>query len=295
MNSAYLNRLIRALDPAIYTAAVVPVIAGAAAAFYSTGIFHPNYFILTLLGMFLAQLGINLHNDYHDSKTGVDRNKTNSFVLLFPQAKIVLFLAWVCFLLAAGIGLYLDYLSEGHTILILAMLGGVIGYFYSAPPLRLSYLGIGEIATFLSFGPLAVSGAFYVQAQNLSLNILWTAVPVGILTSAILFVHHFPHFQTDREHRKKNLVARLGAERALKLLPGFIFLPYLILFIAVVIGQLPLSCGLVLLTLPLSIILLLQLRKEVASENVTTPVKSLVLSWHFLFGLTLAIGLAWSR
>ena len=295
MNSAYLSKLIRALDPPIYSAAAVPVIAGTAAAFYSTGIFHPNYFILTLLGMFIAQLGINLHNDYYDSKTGVDQNKTTSFVLLFPQAKIVLLLAWVCFSSAMGIGLYLDSITKGHTILILAVLGGLIGYFYSAPPLRLSYLGIGEIATFLSFGPLAVSGAFYVQAQNLSLNVLWMAFPVGILTSAILFVHHFAHFQTDREHRKKNLVARLGAERALKILPGFLYLPYLILFIAVVIGRLPLSCGLVLLTLPLSTMLLLQLRLEVSSGSVTTLVKSLVLSWHFLFGLALAVGLVWGR
>ena len=123
MNSAYLSRLIRALDPPIYSAAVVPVIVGTAAAYYFTGIFNLDRLVLTLLGMFLAQIGINLHNDYHDSKTGVDRNKTNSLVLLFPKAKIVLVLAWVCFFLAAGIGLYLDYLSKGHTILALAVMG----------------------------------------------------------------------------------------------------------------------------------------------------------------------------
>lgn len=295
MNSAYLHKLVRAFDPPIYSAAVVPVITGTAAAYYFTGIFKPGYFILTLLGLLLAQLGINLHNDYYDSKTGVDRNKTNSFVLLFPQTKIVLAMAWGCFLLAVVIGLYLDSISDGHAILVFAVLGGIIGYFYSAPPLRLSYLGVGEIAAFITFGPLAISGAFYVQAQNLSINILWVALPAGVLTSTILFVHHFDHFQTDKEFQKKNLVARLGAERALKFLPIFLYLPYLILLTAVIAKQLPLTCASVLLSLPLSLRLTRQLRLRISLGNVSKRAKSLVLSWHFLFGLALAVGLAWGR
>lgn len=294
MNSAYLSKLIRAFDPPICSAAVVPVMVGTAAAHYFTGIFEPLRFVLTLLGMFLAQLGINLHNDYYDSKTGVDRHKIYSFVSIFSP-KAVLFLAWICFLVAFGIGLYLDHLSKGHTLLILAGLGGVLGYFYSAPPIQFSYLGVGEIVTFFCFGPLAVSGSYYVQTQSLSPYILWEALPVGLITSAILFVHHFAYYQNDQKFQKKNLVARMGAAKSARFLPLFLHLPYLILSCAVVIGQLPVTSALVLLSLPLAVRLMRQVKLEVSSGTITSPLKSLVLSWHFLFGLTLGAGLLLGR
>ena len=83
----------------------------------------------------------------------------------------------------------------------------------------------------------------------------------------------------------------MGAVKSVRLLPLFLYLPYLILLCAVVIGQLPVTSALVLLSLPLAVRLMRQVKLEVSSGTVTSRLKGLVLSWHFLFGLPLGGGL----
>ncbi|MCI0532090.1 MAG: 1,4-dihydroxy-2-naphthoate octaprenyltransferase [candidate division Zixibacteria bacterium] len=286
-----MRALIEAFNPAIYTAAVVPVIAGTAAAYFDAEIFNPLYFVCALAGVLSAQIGINLHNDYYDSQTGADRNKSESFVRLVKNPRTILFWSWIFFLSAAALGLFLEYKLPGNYVLLIAGAGALIGYFYSAPPFRLSYLGAGEVITFVCFGPLAVLGGYFIQAQKFDFTPLWASIPVGLLCSAILFVHHFSHHQTDRESKKLNLVARLGAQRALKLLPLFLILPYLIVGLMLTFKLLPFKSAVVIVTLPLAVKAMRALRNEVKTSQSTNRAKKLTLALHFLFGLFLAIGL----
>jgi len=54
------------------TCTLVPVTVGGALAFYDTHAFNWPLFLLTLLGVSFAHLGVNLSNDYFDFKTGAD-------------------------------------------------------------------------------------------------------------------------------------------------------------------------------------------------------------------------------
>ena len=51
--------------------------------------------------------------------------------------------------------------------LIIGVIGGLLGYFYTARPVRLvSRRGLGEIAVFLAFGPLLTLGAYFAISSS---------------------------------------------------------------------------------------------------------------------------------
>ena len=52
--------------------------------------------------------------------------------------------------------------SNAKNALFLGIIGGLLGYFYTARPLRLvARRGLGEITIFLAFGPVLTLGALY--------------------------------------------------------------------------------------------------------------------------------------
>ena len=65
--------------------------------------------------------------------------------------------------MGAACGLALNTIHPGHVVLALGATGFVLGWFYTAPPLRIAYRGAGEPVIFLLFGPLAGLGTYYVQ------------------------------------------------------------------------------------------------------------------------------------
>ena len=57
---------------------------------------------------------------------------------------------------------------------------------------------------------MAVCGTYYVQSLRLTSLILLTAVPVGLLITAILVVNNLRDIMTDRLTGKNTLAVRLG-------------------------------------------------------------------------------------
>ena len=66
----------------------------------------------------------------------------------------------------------LSYFNTGSSqnlilMLIIAISGGLLGYFYTATPIRLvSRYGLGELTIFLTFGPLLTLGSGYALSVN---------------------------------------------------------------------------------------------------------------------------------
>ena len=134
----------------------------------------------------------------------------------------------------------LNEIQPGNAILWIGLVGAALGYFYSAPPLRLSYLGVGEPIIFLLFGPLAGLGTYYVQTGRFDDPAAWLiSVALGIVIMAVLFLHHFPQHEADARHGKKTPVVRLGPTRAGRLVPLMLVLPFLTIAAGVVAGSLP--------------------------------------------------------
>ena len=159
-------------------------------------------------------------------------------------------ITWGLFGIAALSGIILSLIS-GWWAFIFGGLGGLIAYFYVAPPIQFGYRGKGysEIAILLSFGILPVMGAYYVQTSHMDVRALLLSLPIGLLTTLILFNHHFLHWQADRQAGKKTLVVVWGEKRALIFSRVLLLLAFLSLIACVLAGALPPYALIALLTM----------------------------------------------
>lgn len=283
----------RAFNLPIYTAAVVPILVGTSIAHFEQNVFDLGRFALALIALLFLQIGVNLANDYFDSQTGVDEQKKDSFILLVKNPKAILYFSLFFFILGGAIGLYLDFTSQKHVILLIGFVGFVIAFFYSAPPLRLSYLGMGEPVTFLCFGPLAVMAAEFVQSQRISETSFWASIPVGFLVAAILLIHHFPQYEEDKKYQKNNPLVRWGKKRASMIFMYLILAAYLWIFLSLVLGKLPLASMFSFITFPMAARIIIFTWKNAESQNIFKA-KPLTIKLHFFTGLVLAIGFLFS-
>lgn len=229
---------------------IVPVMIGSVGAYAWTGEFHWSLFLITLIGAGAAHLFSNMINDLWDYRSGVDiaaretaaTISTNSGFLATGTMSVRTFasITWGLFALAAAMGVLLTILS-GPEVLVFAGLGALIAYFYVAPPIRFGYRGKGysELAILIAFGVLPVMGSFFVQTSELDVRSLLASLPIGLLTTLILFNHHFLHWQSDKASGKKTLVVVWGERRALQFSKLLLALAYLALIAAVAFQALP--------------------------------------------------------
>lgn len=206
---------------------VMPVVIGALLAWQQGSTFSWGLFLLTLFGALAAHLGANLINDIFDFEQGTDQAAydlrlsgttvtTGSPLLLNGQLspKVYRWLALGCFALALLCGVALAFFRPW--VLLFAVSGFLLAFFYVAPPLRLAYIGrgLGEVDIFLSFGVLPLTGAFYVQAGTVTPVALLVSLPVGLYTMAVLYFHHFLHWRGDEKAGKVTPVVALGEHGA---------------------------------------------------------------------------------
>ncbi|WP_218079919.1 2-carboxy-1,4-naphthoquinone phytyltransferase [Anthocerotibacter panamensis] len=284
-----------ALNPAIYSAAAVPVLVGTAAAFQQTGTFHPLFFVLALVGLILIQAWINLTNDVFDAETGVDKNKPWSLVNLTGQPQRIFWLGNLCLGLGAFAFGLLAWLQQDWAIVAASTVGCLLGYAYQGPPLRLSYRGVGEIISFLCFGPIAVTVSAYAQTQQWLGSALAASLIVGTLTSLILYTHHFAQIADDREAGKRSPIVRWGTKLAARRMIWLFVALYGWVVLFVVTGVLPWPTLLVLGTVVLSRPLFSWVNQFHDQPQKVGMAMPMVIQVHFLGGILLAAGLVMDR
>ena len=96
------------------------------------------------------------------------------------------------------------------------------GWLYSAGPRPYGYAGFGEVFVFVFFGLVAVVGTAYVISGHITSLAVTAAVPVGLLSTALLVVNNLRDIETDRAAGKKTLAVRSGAKATRILYAGLI-------------------------------------------------------------------------
>lgn len=195
-------------------AGIFPYLLGQAAAFSAQRSFNWRNFCWGFLGIFLVLSGVELFNEYFDAQAGGDR----IFSLEKPAIPKYFYLFGLsAFALAFFIGLYLVYLT-GRWILLFSFLGFLGAYFYVGPPFKWAYRGLGEIVIALSYGPLMVLGSYYLQARTIRVIPFYVSLLCGLSVFCLAILNEIPDYYQDRLVGKRNLVVRMGKQKAIKFL-----------------------------------------------------------------------------
>ena len=203
--------------------------------------------IVSILGVICVHIFGNLYNDYFDVKSGTDENNNEYFnvgdkslilrgaqisggsraielglITLKNTKKLGTFMiasALICvIILSINIFLQTGSLNNIYAIIIIGLVGSLLAYFYTAEPLRLSARkGLGELTIFLTFGPLLTLGSFFAMSNSeVAINFeefklfLLIGIPLGLLTTNILFINQYPDYKSDKKSDKINLVVLFG-------------------------------------------------------------------------------------
>lgn len=237
--------------------------------------------ILAVLGVLLVHTSTNLLDDYFDYRCesvqirqamvdGGMRARSHKCHYILSGATTLgrlLAAALIFGALATLIGLYLVWL-RGTAIIAVAAAGAFFCYFYSAPPIRLSFHYLGEAAVGVVFGPILMSGVALAACGNVPMPIFFFSIPVGILVTNIVYTHAILDFEPDRRAGKNTLAVFFGSpKRAFWLMTAMVIAAYLIPAAAVAFGHLSARVLLTLLTLPLACGLVHSMRRFVRAPN----------------------------
>jgi 1,4-dihydroxy-2-naphthoate octaprenyltransferase len=142
----------------------------------------------------------------------------------------------VAAMLSALSGLCLVALG-GWPIAVLGVLSIAAALAYTAGPAPLAYHGLGDVATFVFFGPVAVVGSCFVQSGSAPPLAFVAALPVGALVTAILVVNNLRDIEGDRRARKRTLAVRIGDRATRVLFTGLLTAAFAVPLALVVTGS----------------------------------------------------------
>lgn len=208
------------------------------------------------LGLVLAHGASNLLNDYWDAKLGVDEG--NYFRAQYGPHPLLsgLFterglLAWTAATagLAGLIGLYLTFV-RGPWVAVLALAGFGIMSTYAGKPFPLKYVGLGEPAVFLTWGPLMIGGTYFVLRGDLPLWVIVASLPYTIGVTLVLFGKHIDKIEDDTRKGIRTLPVILGETWARRTSIGLMAVMYILAIGLVLTGFLAVPMVLTLLALP---------------------------------------------
>lgn len=287
------------------TASLIPALLAAAWVAATPGAPSPfpwGLFGLVMAGAAFLHLAANLFNDYFDWTSGTDEGNNDYFLpfsggsrsveLGLVTPKRLALLGSLALLVAAGCGVAVALMGR-PLVFAFGAAGALSGFFYTAPPLRLAARrGLGELFVGLNFGPLMTAGAAYALRGSLTPEDFLIGIPMGLLTTAILWVNEFPDTPADVRAGKVHLVATLGISRARW---GYVVLlaaAYGGALALALAGAAPMGSLLVLLALPLAAWAGLTVVRRYADRSLAKASAGTI-ALHLLSGLLTAAGLLW--
>jgi 1,4-dihydroxy-2-naphthoate polyprenyltransferase len=205
----------------------------------NAGQFNLGRWLLVVIGLIFAHATNNLLNDYTDYKRGVDKN--NYFRTQYgPQPlesgllneKQLLTYAAVTGLIAVAAGIPL-VIFGGKLALLLMALGVIFVLFYTWP---LKYIGMGELAVVLIWGPLMVGGGYYVITGAWSWMVALASLPYALGPTAVLFGKHIDKLEEDKVKGIHTLPVIIGEKAARYTVLGMITAQYLAVAYLVLVG-----------------------------------------------------------
>lgn len=210
--------------------AVSPVLVGVGAA-AALGDVSWLRAVLALTVSLALIIGVNYANDYSDGVRGTDTDRVGPMRLVgsgVAAPTAVRTAAFACFGVAAVAGLALVALSGRWWLVVLGAACIVAAWFYTGGRRPYGYAGLGELAVFVFFGPVAVLGTQYVLTGRLSGAGVAAAAAVGALSAAVLVSNNLRDIRTDTAAGKRTLAVQLGDRRTRVLYAALSAVPFVV-------------------------------------------------------------------
>jgi len=203
------------------------------------GMFNFLYWLLVVIGLVFAHALNNLLNDLTDYDRGVD--KDNYFRTQYgPQAieqglmtrRQMLTYAAITGLIALAAGGYLVAM-RGWLALALLAAGAFFVFFYTWP---LKYIGLGELAVIIVWGPLMIGGSYFIITGHWDWMVVLAGLPYALGTTTVIYGKHIDKLEADRAKKIHTLPVIIGDRAARASVQVMMALMYVLVIGLVIAG-----------------------------------------------------------
>lgn len=191
--------------------------------------------VLAIVGIVFFHASGNMMSDIRDFKKGVDKG-LNHMPLVNGSftTKEYVALSSALFVIGCLIGFYI--MSRCGWPLLYA---AVYGAFFTLTYATFKYFALGDLVIFLSYAVIPILGTTYATLSEYYYPALVLALPIGLITVAILHVNNTRDIKSDREAGIRTIAMLIGRNASLKLYAFEVLLPFLLILATVFCGWLP--------------------------------------------------------
>ncbi len=252
---------------------------GALFALFLNTPFDLSKFIWGYLIIFLASLSIHYANDYFDFKVdhfGTPTTFTGGSGILVAnphlrELSVRLAIFFISLSIITG-AIFTIFFSYPFTFFLYVLLGNFLIWFYAAPPIRLSYRGLGEFANTLN-GFILPGMGYFVMTGTIDLPFIIFSVPLLFLQFMFTMGVEIPDLEGDKMGGKITWIVSKGRKFGFKLI-GISTILVTVLFLTIPITNLvPLNIDYRILAIisliPLSLGLLALFKRPIAKKPAT--------------------------
>ena len=218
MNASKLQAWYQASRAPFFVATLIPLSLAGVIAYKQDG-WDTARWLVILLASFLVHMNTNLANDYFDFLSGADAGESIGGSRVLQDGKLTLSeirSAMILFYLVAFVcGLWIVWVTQLWWLTLLMLFSFVSSLFYTAPPVRYGYLGLGELFVGINMGPIMVAGGAAAISGRFIPEAVWLSLPIGFMVAMILYYQSLPDIDEDRAVGKRTVASRLGQPSAI--------------------------------------------------------------------------------
>ena len=224
-NKSLIGAWISAFRPRTLFLAAAGVILGSGLAMHVDR-FDLTTALLTLTTALLLQLLSNLANDLGDYVKGTDRTgmrvgpmrSVQSGKISPHQMKVGIGFTTLITMFSGLVLLLRLFHTIGLIVIVVFLIVGFFSLlsalFYTLGERPYGYKGWGDFFAFLFFGPIAVIGTYYLQAQTIDFRSILPSIGMGLLSAMILNINNMRDIDNDAQSGKRTIAVRLGLKGA---------------------------------------------------------------------------------
>lgn len=292
-----ITTLIKTTRPAFLILTFAVVTLAAALALHHGFVVSPLLLGLVLLSTVSAHAAVNVLNEVHDARSGLDEltqrtpfSGGSGALQAQPHAvRKASLLGKLLIAIVVASGLYFIYL-RGWALAPLGLVGLVLVIAYTPLLTRRPLLCL--LAPGIGFGPLMVIGSYFVLTGDYSGVVFAVSLIPFFLVSNLLLLNQFPDAQADVKVGRNNLLTAYGSATAVKTFVVFLVAAFATLLLLVAFNIMPLSALFGLLALVVALPLLAGVMRLANEQEISHRLLGLNVALTVGLLLLIAIGLS---